>query len=409
MKYRSLIMLCLGFSSGLPLVLTGSTLQAWYTQSGVSLLAIGALTLVGQPYTWKFLWSPLVDRYQLLRLGKTRSWIFVMQLALVISLSSMAFLKPTTMPWTLSILAVIVACFSATQDIAIDAYRTDLYEADEQGIAAGMYTLGYRLAVMVAGAFALIVAQLASWRTTYCLMAALVFVLMLATLALPNPRHQSLRMRTLKAAVLRPALEFLRRPYALWVLLLIITYKLCDAVALSLNTTFLLRGLHFTLIEVGSISKIVGLVAVLLGSVVGGALSPRLGLYRALMIFGFLQAFSNLSFALLAAVGKNMLLMGSSIFVENFCSGLSSVAFIVFLSELCNRRYTATQYALFSATASFGRVYAGPFAAMLVKHIGWVDFYIVSFIIGLPCLLLLYWLGRAKELTGITLIRRQVI
>ena len=386
---RVLTVFFMGFASGLPLGLVGATLQAWYTVSGASLIAIGWLTLVGQPYAYKFLWAPLLDRFEPLRLGRRRSWILCMQAMLVIGLATMGFLNPTKTPLFLAGIALCVAIFSATQDTAIDAYRTELLEVHERGVGVSAYTVAYRIAMMVSSALALMIAALLSWHILYFLMAACFGVLMLITWRSPNPAAVSHAPLSIKDAMLAPLAHFFSRKYAFWILLFIVLYKLCDAMALSLNTTFLIRVMHFSLIQIGAISKTVGLTAALMGSVVGGFLLPYFILYRSLMLFCFLQLISNLLYAWLYMAGKNMLIMSIAIFGENFCSGLATVAFIVFLMQLCDKRYTATQYALFSAFAALGRIFIGPVSAVLVDHVGWVDFYIVSSLVGLPALVIL--------------------
>lgn len=391
-----LAILGLSFSSGLPLALTSSTLQAWYTVSGVDLFTIGALSLVGQPYIYKVVWAPFLDRYIPFSLGRRRSWILLTQLGLVLGLVSMAFLKPESTPGILAMVALIVAFFSATQDIAFDAYRTDVLSVQERGIGASLNSIGYRLAMVVSSAMALILAAKMGWQVMYLLMAGLMLMAVFITLRAPNPPEVYQRPSSLGNAIMEPLKEFISRKNAIVILIFILTYKLCDAFALSLNTTFLIRGLGFSLVDVGTISKVVTVVASLLGALVGGILLPRMGLYRSLFYFGFMQMVANLSFALLGLIGKNYWMMGSAIFIENFCSGLTTVAFVVFLMSLCDQRYTATQYALLSAVMAMGRVFVGPEAAILVEHLGWVQFYILTFFIGIPALVLLYWLNKRK-------------
>ncbi len=389
---RILAVLLLSFSSGLPLALTGSALQAWYTIAGVNLMTIGILTMVGQPYIYKFLWAPFMDRFAPIALGRRRGWIFLMQLGVVIGLMVMAFLNPRQMPWLLASVALVVAFFSSSQDIAIDAYRTDILQAVERGFGASVTNLGYRIAMLVSGALSLILAEKIGWRDTYLIMAFLMILNMWVTLKSPQPIEVAGVPGSFREAVIEPFRHFMMRKNAIALLLFMVLYKICDAFALSLNSTFLIRGLGFSLIEVGSVTKIVGLGGALLGSIVGGLLLPRLGLYRSLMIFGLLQMSANLSFALLAVVGKSYSIMSGSIFLDYFCGGLSSVAVVVFLMSLCNKRYTATQYALFSAITAIGRVLVGPVAAFVVSHVGWAQFYMGSFFIGLPSLFILYWL-----------------
>lgn len=394
---RLIAVLLLSFSSGLPLVLLGSTLQAWYTVSGMSLMTIGVLTLIGQPYIYKFLWAPLMDRWVPFRWGRRRSWILLTQVALFIGLSTMALLRPDTHPWALAWIAFILAVFSASQDIAIDAYRTDILQPAERGMGAAFNTLGYRMAMLVAGALALILAARIGWQWTYFLMAGLIAIEIMVTLWAPHPAESIYPPRTLTQAVAEPLREFLTRNHALVIMAFIATYKLCDALAMSLNTPFLIRGLGFSLMEVGSIYKTVSLTATLLGSLMGGMLMPRLGLYRSLLSFGVLQALSNLTYMGLALVGKNYGFMIMAVFTEYFFAGLSTVAFVAFLMGLCDRRYTATQFALFSSLSAVGRIVAGPQAAFLVEHLGWVWFYGMTFLTGLPALLLLRWLRRSHS------------
>lgn len=397
---RIIAVMLLSFSSGLPLALVGSTLQAWYTVAGVNLMTIGLLTMVGQPYVYKFFWAPLMDRFAPLKMGRRRSWVLLMQLALAVGLCVMAFLNPKHMPWLLASVAFAVAIFSASQDIAIDAYRADVLPIRERGFGASVTNLGYRTAMLVSGALSLILAAEIGWRTTYLIMAGLMLLAMVVTIRSPQLQEHPGTPKTFAEAIVEPFREFMTRRNAIALLIFIIIYKLADAFALSLNTTFLIRGVGFSLIDVGSITKVVGLVGALLGSLVGGMFLPSMGLYRSLMVFGILQMTSNLSFALLAIVGKSYLFMAGSIFLDYFCGGLSSVAMVVLLMSLCNKRYTATQYALFSAVSAIGRVFVGPMAATIVEHVGWVQFYIWSFVIGLPSLMILWWLKHRVDFSA---------
>lgn len=400
---RIFTILLLGFSSGLPLGLITSTLQAWYTVSGVSLVTIGWLTLVGQPYAYKFLWAPFLDRWMPIKMGRRRSWIFLMQLALCICFVVMAFCHPAKMPFLLALMALGVAFFSSTQDIAIDAYRTELLHEQERGLGVSAHTIAYRIAMMVSGALALIIAAKLSWHMMYLMMAACFFMLMFVTRHAPNPSEIHMKPMTVQEAMIAPMRSFFSKKNAIFILVFIVIYKLCDAMALSLNTTFLIRGMGFSLIQIGTISKTVGIVALLLGSVVGGLVMPFLGLYRALWVFGILQMTSNLLYAWLALIGKNSVVMGLAIFGENFCSALATVAFVVFLMNLCDRRYTATQYALFSAVSALGRIFIGPVSAVLVQRVGWVDFYFFSALIGVPSLGVLWWLKQDDDFAVMSL------
>lgn len=396
---RMLSILFLGFSSGLPLVLVSSTLQAWYTSAGVNLMGIGMLSLVGQPYVFKFIWAPLFDWFTPMNaLGKRRSWILLMQFSLAISLAVMAFLNPKLNPLLLACIAFIAAFFSASQDIGIDAYRTNLLTEKERGPGTSLTTVGYRGGMLVAGAFTLILADHLGWRNAYLIMAGLMLMEMVITFWAPKPEFEFEKPLKLSRAVIEPLIEFIKRKHALLIIIFLVAYKLCDAFALALNTTFLLRAIGFTLTELGAITKTLGLTAAITGSILGGMLLPKLGLYRSLLYFGILQILSNLPFALLAIVGKNDWLMASTVFIEFFCGCLSNVALIVFLMKLCDKRHTATQFAIFSAIVSLGRVFSGPIVAVLVEHLGWAWFYLSTAIIGLPAIILLKWLHREPAL-----------
>ncbi|HUI98935.1 MAG TPA: MFS transporter [Usitatibacter sp.] len=397
----------LGFSSGLPLALTGQTLQAWMTVDGVNLSTIGFFTLVGIPYTWKFLWSPAMDRFVPRFLGRRRGWLLVTQLALAAGIALMATLSPRRDLGALAVLAVFVAFASASQDIVVDAYRTDISRPEERGLAGALGVVGYRIAMLVSGAFALVLVggsgaiPALGWRATYLAMAACMGVGVAATLLGREPALAAPPPRTLREAVLEPLREFFSRPGALWMLLLLVLYKLGDAFAGSLTTAFLLRGAGFSLADVGYVYKVIGIAATIAGVVVGGALMVRLGLWRSLMAFGILQAVSWLSFMALALAGKSYALMILAVGIENLAGGMGTAAFVALLMALCDHRFTATQYALLSALATFGRVYVGPAAGYATdpRYLGlaWSTFFLCTFIIALPGLLLLAWKRPAIE------------
>lgn len=397
---RMLVTLFLGFSSGLPLALTGTTLQAWFTLSGINLVAIGSLSLVGQPYVYKFLWAPLLDRFSPKIFGRRRGWIFIMQILLAITLSIMAFLKPQHLALEMGMLALTIAFFSATQDIAIDAYRVDLLKPEERGLGSAMVTGGYRVAMLVSGGLAMVLAAQIGWRNTYLLMAFFMLAATLITWFGPEPSEKIKSPASLSKAYIEPFLEFLSRRGAYLILAFIIAYKLGDAFTLSLGATFLLRGIGFSLTDVGLIYKTVGLAATMLGVFGGGAWMIRLGLFRSLFIFGILQAVSTLSFMLLAMVGKSYSVMVAAIFLESFCGGLGTVAFLAFLMALCDLRFSATQFALFTAFSAVGRTFIGPIAGVMVEKIGWTQFYFWSFILSVPGLLLLFWLRRYLDFSA---------
>ncbi len=385
-------LLVLGFASGLPLALTGGTLQAWATLDGVSLQSIGFLTLIGSAYTLKFLWAPLVDRYSFPFLGRRRSWILLTQLALAACIAAMGLYSPGTSMLPLAALAVLVAFLSATQDIAFDAYGTDVLRSEERAAGAAIKVLGYRLAMIVSGGLALVLAdQWLGWHNTYFLMGAFMAVCALATLMAPEPEVVAAAPRSLAVAVVEPLGEFFRRRGALTLLLLIVLYKLGDAFAGALSTTFLLRGAGFTGTEVGAVNKVFGLAATIFGALAGGTLMARMGLYRSLMMFGLLQAVSNFGYWLLAVTPPHLYSMAAVVVLENLCGGLGTAAFVALLMALCKQEFSATQFALLSALSAVGRTYlAGPLTPPLVEWLGWPGFFVVTVFIALPGLWLLH-------------------
>nr|WP_237183422.1 muropeptide transporter [Pollutimonas thiosulfatoxidans] len=386
-------LLVLGFASGLPLALTGGTLQAWATVENVSLQNIGFLTLIGTAYTLKFLWAPLVDRYAPPLLGRRRSWIFITQLLLAACVAAMGLFSPGGHLGLLAALAVLVAFLSATQDIAFDAYSTDVLHREERAAGAAVKVLGYRLAMIVSGGLALVLAdQWLGWQNTYFLMGGFMGLCAIATVLAPEPEVVARAPRSLRSAVVEPLSEFFSRRGAITILLLIVLYKLGDAFAGALSTTFLLRGAGFTVSEVGSINKVFGLAATIVGALAGGALMARLGLYRSLMLFGILQAVSNFGYWVLAVTPPHLYSMALVVALENVCGGLGTAAFVALLMALCRQEFSATQFALLSALSAVGRTYlAGPLTPPLVQSLGWPGFFVITVLIAIPGLVLLWW------------------
>ncbi|MBD2810810.1 muropeptide MFS transporter AmpG [Xenorhabdus sp. Vera] len=387
-NYRTLLLL--GFASGLPLALTAGTLQAWMTVENVDIRTIGFFTLVGQAYVFKFLWAPAMDRYSPSLLGRRRGWMLVTQLLLIVSIAAMGFLQPSQHLWWLAALAVSVAFFSASQDIIFDAYKTDLLPQEERGTGAAISVLGYRLAMLVSGGLALLIATYIGWQNMYWVMAGMMLVGVYATLTAKEPEINTAPPKTLHQAVLEPLYDFFSRNNAWLILLLIILYKLADAFAISLSTPFLIRGVGFTPAEVGMVNKTLGLGATIIGALYGGYLMHKLSLFRALMIFGILQTVSNFGYWILAVTPKDIYVMGAAIFLENICGGMGTAAFVALLMTLCNKSFSATQFALLSALAAVGRVYVGPVAGWFAEAYSWPTFYLFSVIVGLPGLMLLF-------------------
>ncbi|MBI4193709.1 MAG: MFS transporter [Betaproteobacteria bacterium] len=393
---RIAAVLLLGFASGLPLALTAGTLQAWLAVENVDIKTIGLFTLVGQPYTYKFLWAPLMDRFTPPFLGRRRGWMILTQFTLLGAIALMGTMDPRESPWLLALLALGVAFLSASQDVVFDAYRTDVLREAERGAGAAISVLGYRVAMLVSGGGALIVAdQFLGWNAMYFLMAALMVIGIATTWFAPEPEETVRAPETLSRAISEPLGEFFAREGAWLLLLLIVLYKLGDAFAGSLTTAFLIQGSGFSATDVGAINKALGLAATIVGALLGGAWMAQLGLYRSLFWFGVLQAVTNLGFMLLAMAGKNYPLMVTVVAAENLCGGMGTAAFVALLMSLCDKRFSATQYALLSALAAVGRVYVGPASGVLVSAVGWTPFFFLTFLIALPGIFLL-WLMRAQ-------------
>jgi len=391
---RIAIMLPLGFASGLPLALTGGTLQAWLTVAGLDLKTIGIFTLVGLPYTLKFLWAPLMDRLVPPWLGRRRGWMLMMQISVSLGLVAMAVTGPGRQPEILGVLALVVAFLSASLDIVFDAYRTDLLLRPERGFGAAVWVNGYRFALLFASAGALLLADHIGWQNTYLLLAALMAVGVVTILVSPEPAEPSVPPASLAEAVGGPLKELFTRPGVAGLLALVVLYKIGDAVAASLQTAFLIGGMGFSVSEVGYV-KGLGLGATLIGALAGGVAMTKLGLVRSLLVFGLLQAFSNLGFMWLAWMGKSYPALTTSILIENVTGGMGTAAFVALIMSLCDHRYTATQFALLSSLEALGRVFSGRPSADLVEMVGWAQFSFCSFLVALPGIWLV-WALRAQ-------------
>jgi len=394
------VTLLLGFSSGLPLSLSGATLQAWLATLHVDITTIAAFSLVGLPYSLKFLWAPLMDRYMPPFMGRRRGWILLAQLLLAAILAMMALTDPLSAMPRLALLALLLAFVSASQDIVYDAYRTDMLLPAERGLGAAVTVGGYRFAMIVSGALVLVLSDRIGWRNSYLLMAFLMVLAVLPTVLGPEPAQPAATPRTLKEAVLLPMRELAARPSAAGLLALVLFYKFGNWFSGPLTNVFLISGLHFTPSDVGVVNKGLGLLATIIGVFLGGALMPRLGLFRSLLCFGILQAASTLTFMLLALVGHNYGLMVMAVGVENVAWGMGTAAFVAYLMALCDHRYTAFQFALLSAFDSISRVFLGPPAGYVTEHGGWIMLFLVSALLALPGLLLILALQKRIEALG---------
>ncbi|MFG0741343.1 MFS transporter [Providencia sp. TYF-12] len=387
---NNITLILLGFVSGLPLALTAGTLQAWLTVENVDIRTIGFFSLVGQAYVLKFLWSPMMDRYTPPFLGRRCGWLLTTQILLIISIAAMGFMNPSEHLWYLAALAVTVAFCSASQDIVFDAYKTDLLSAEERGIGAATSVMGYRISMLVSGGLALWLAdKFLTWKQLYLLMAGLMVIGVIATLLAKEPEEDTAPPTSLKKAIYEPLAEFFSRNNAWLILLLLVFYKLGDAFVMALNTNFLLNALGFSLSEVGTVNKTVGMAATIIGALLGGYLMKNMSLFKALFLFGLLQGGSNIGYWFLAITPPHILTMGSIIFLENIFSGMGTAAFVALLMTLCNKSLSATQFALLSALSAVGRVYIGPIASIFVSNYGWPLFYLISIGVAVPGVLLL--------------------
>jgi PAT family beta-lactamase induction signal transducer AmpG len=391
---RIFVVLLLGFSSGLPFSLVGSTLQAWYADQGLPILTIGLLGLVGQPYVFRFLWAPLMDRFIPNRLGRRRGWILIAQGGIVGGLLLMSMLSPQQQTLLLAFCALGLAFLSASQDIAIDAYRTEILKDNENGLGASAAVLGYRVATLLSGGLSLIMAQYLGWGLTYQIMALIMLAMLAVTYFIKEPsviiHHESLTQ-----SLINPFKELLVREKGLLVLVFIFLYKLGEAftsTSSGMVNAFLLQDLHFDLATVGLVNKVFGISAIMLGSLVAGFVMLRLSLFKALLYFGLLQAVTNILFIVLAANAKSTPLLVLAVVGDNLAAGMGTTAIVAFMMWWINKSYTASQFALLSAIAALPRVIAGPITGLIQPAIGWVHFFELAFLLALPCLLVLIYL-----------------
>lgn len=385
------VLLFLGFSSGLPLFLTSQTLQAWMTKAGVDLTTVGLVSLLGLPYTLKFLWAPALDRYIPPFLGRRRGWVLITQVLLIAAIAAMSLHDPKRGLQLLAINALFIAFFSATQDIAVDAYRVDALEEREMGAGASLHVLGYRIALLATGGLALILADRMSWPTVYLMMAGLMLLGVAATFFAPEPVLRDAPPLTLAAAVVDPFVDFFRRTglgWGLLILLFTLLYQLPDRFAGNMATSFLLE-VGFTQTDIGAVRGLIGLGATIVGVLAGGAFVARLGINRSIWIFAVLQVASNLAYYWVALVGASRSALVAAIVVENFCQGLVTAVFVAFMMSLCSKKFSATQYALLSSLMAFGRDLLASPAGYVAEQTTWPSFFLLTLVAAVPALLLL--------------------
>ncbi len=385
---RMVAAMVMGFSCGLPLLLTLSVLQAWMKEAGVDLTVIGLMGLSRLPYSTKFLWSPFLDRYTPPFLGRRRGWLLVMQVCLTLAIAGLGMTEPRQNLWWVALAAVMVNFFSASQDIVVDAYRREDLAEEELGLGSSLYVYGYRIGMLLASGGGLILADHMSFQGVYLFMAGCMSVGIVTTLWTTEPQVGADQPQTLRAAVVDPFVEYFKRPGALWVLAFVVAYKIGDQMAAAMTTPFYL-DIGFTMTEIGTVVKIFGFWATIAGAGLGGVIMLRLGINRSLLVFGLLQALSTAGFALLSLIGPQVLALAGVIAFENLSAGMGTAAYMGFMASLTDKRFTATQYALLTSFMGFSRDVVTAPTGLLAKSFGWFGFFVFCTVLAVPALVML--------------------
>lgn len=389
---RMLICVFTGFSSGLPLYLLFQMVPYWLRTEGVGLAEIGFFALVQFPYTWKFLWAPVMDRYTLPFLGHRRGWILVTQLALLVTIGALGFLRPDMSLWAIAYLAAAVAFFSASQDIVLDAYRRELLPDVELGLGNSIHVQAYRLSGLIPGGLGLILADRLPWHMVFIVVALFMIVGIVMTMMIAEAIKDPSPPRSLKESVIEPFREFIGRAglgSALLVLAFLFFYKLGDNMATALQTPFF-HDVGFSGTQIGTIAKFVGTTAAIVGGLVGGLIMIKVSINRALWMFGFVQITSILGFALLSVVGANPWMLAFAMAFEYLGVGLGTAALTAFMAKSTNVAFAATQFALFTALISVPRVLASATTGVIVERTGWTNFFLICTLLAIPGMLLLF-------------------
>ncbi len=384
---RMLIIFLMGFSSGLPLALTGGTLKLWMRQDGVDLATIGFFSAVALPTSLKFLWAPILDRY-VPPLGRRRGWIVIAQICLALSLLAISFVKPNEQRTMLAVLAFLISFFACTQDIGLDAFRREFLSAEEFGFGTSLFITSYRLAMLVASSGALFLAAFFSWQASYQIMAALVSIGFIATIFAKEPVVEAAPPRTLLNAFIEPLKEYFSRKGAFWIAGFVLLYKLGDAVALQMTMPFY-KDMGYTTEQIASVVKIAGIWATIVGGLVGGAIMIRIGISRALFVFGVLQGIAVLGFAWLTVADHNLTNLAVVVSAENFAIGMATAAYVAFMASMTNKRFSATQYALLSSLAMIPSTLVATPAGLLIEAVGYFNFFVICTVCALPGLMMI--------------------
>ena len=393
---KMLVALLMGFSCGLPLLLTITVLQAWMHEVGVDIKVIGLFSLVGLPYTLKFLWAPVLDRFSLPLFGRRRGWLLLCQILLMLAIAGLGFTNPLASPYLVAGVAFLVTFFSASQDIVVDAYRREDLTDNELGLGSSLYVNGYRLGMLVAGSGGLIMADHISFQMVYLILSVTMLIGVITTICCREPEISVGTPTTFKEAVIGPFVDYFSRPGAWLLLAFILFYKIGDQMATTMTMPFYLE-LGFSKTEIGTVVKLFGFWATIGGGLVGGIILLKLGISRSLWIFGILQAVSTSGFAVLANVGASLPLLAGVIACENFSGGMGTAAYVAYMASLTNKKFTATQYALLSSLMGIPRVLAAAPTGYAVSALGWSSFFIFCTVAALPGLLLLVWINRNER------------
>jgi PAT family beta-lactamase induction signal transducer AmpG len=389
---RMLICIFTGFSSGLPLFILYQLVPGWLRSEGVSLTEIGLFSLIGIPYVWKFIWSPLMDRYSFPMLGRRRGWMLLTQILLLISIAGFGFVDPVMSIWSVAYLAAAVAFFSASQDIVLDAYRRELLPEHELGLGNSIHVQAYRLSGLVPGSLAFILADHISWQSVFLIVASFMLVGIILTLMIKEIEAGKNTPKTLQQAVVLPFKDFINRKgikSAMQILLFLFLYKLGDSMATALQTPFFI-DLGFTKTEIGVVAKTASLIAMTIGLAVGGIVMIKLSINRALWLFGFVQIISILGFAALAEIGHNTYALAFAMGFEYLGVGLGTAAFTAFIARTTNPAFAATQFALFTALTALPRTFANATTGVIVEQVGWTNFYFLCTCLAVPGMLMLF-------------------
>jgi PAT family beta-lactamase induction signal transducer AmpG len=404
-QQKMFVMFVLGYSSGLPLMLTASSLLLWYKDSGIDIKDIGFLTLVAIPYTFKYLWAPLLDKISIKGFGRRKGWILLTQISLIILILVMSTFSPTKSPFIIAFIALLISFTSATQDIAINAYQTEILSERERALGNSIAVMGYRIGMIVTGSIVLIFADyLHNWQTAWICIIPFFMIAPFITLFIKESENVQIP-KTFRDAFTLPFIEFFTRKglyTAIIIILILIFYKLADAIAFSLNSLFFI-DLGFSKTEIAVSYKTVSLFATMFGLLAGGAVAYRIGIFKSFLLFSIVMAFANLSYVLLAVVGMNHGLMIASVVVEYFCGAMGTAILVAMIMSLVNTSFSATQFAILSSIDSMGRVFVGPIAGYIQYYFGWAALFTFSFVVGILVSAMIYvFRDRIKDMAKLS-------